>query len=130
MAAQRRRDTGPEISLRKRLHALGCRFRVDFPLPGSRRRGDIVFTRRRVVVFIDGCFWHACPLHGTTPKRNRDWWVEKLRGNVERDRRADRELLAAGWTVLRIWEHESIDAATDRVLALVVLRTPRAGESR
>jgi DNA mismatch endonuclease, patch repair protein len=75
-----------------------------------------VFTRRRVVVFVDGCFWHGCPLHATEPKNNAEWWREKLAANMARDRRHDEELTSAGWTVLRIWEHENADVAIRRVV--------------
>ncbi len=96
---------------------MGLRYRVDFPLAGMRRRGDIVFTRCKVVVFVDGCFWHSCPEHGTLPKHNRAWWIEKLRVNVERDRDSDRRLTDAGWSVVRVWEHEPLDSAVGRIVA-------------
>ena len=106
MQHQRRRDTKPELALRRALHARGWRFRVDIaPLPGLRRRADIVFTRQRVAVYIDGCFWHGCPTHGTTPRNNRAWWVAKLQANATRDRNTDERLQAAGWTAIRAWEH-------------------------
>jgi DNA mismatch endonuclease (patch repair protein) len=117
MQRQRRRDTALEIAIRGGLHAQGHRFRVDHPPePSLRCRGDIVFTRRRVVVFVDGCFWHGCPLHATEPKNNAEWWREKLAANMARDRRHDEELTSAGWTVLRIWEHENADVAIRRVV--------------
>lgn len=107
MSRQRRRDTAPETALRRELHRKGLRFRVDLPLPGMpRRRGDVVFTRARLVVFVDGCFWHSCPLHATAPATRAEWWQAKLRRNVERDRDTDDRLSAQGWTVLRFWEHE------------------------
>src|SRR5690625_343982 len=108
MSRQRRRDTEPEIRVRRELHRRGFRFRVDQPLPGMvRRRGDILFTRVRLVVMIDGCFWHACPHHGTLPATRREWWQNKLAKNVERDRDTDARLAEAGWAVLRFWEHRS-----------------------
>src|SRR3954451_10328590 len=86
-----RRDTTPEVALRKELHARGLRFRKEYrALPG---RPDVAFTRARLAVFVDGCFWHRCPMHGTLPKHNADWWVAKLDANVARDRRQD-QLLA------------------------------------
>lgn len=92
------------------LHTKGLRYRVDLAIPGvTRARPDIVFRRECVAVFLDGCFWHSCPQHATTPKANGEWWRAKLRANVERDRRHDRDLRAAGWVVCRFWEHE--DAA-------------------
>jgi DNA mismatch endonuclease (patch repair protein) len=107
MVRQRRRDTAPEIALRRELHARGRRFLVDWPLPGlNRRRCDLAFTRRRVVIFVDGCFWHGCPTHGSTPISNQVWWTEKLRRNAERDRDTDHYMRSLGWTVLRFWEHE------------------------
>lgn len=80
-----------------------------------RSRADIVFPRERVAVFVDGCFWHRCPVHGTTPKNNREWWVAKLDGNVERDRRVDEELRRAGWRIVRVWEHEDVEASAAKV---------------
>jgi DNA mismatch endonuclease (patch repair protein) len=79
------------------------------PLPGLRCRPDIVFTRRHLAVFVDGCFWHRCPEHGSEPKANGDWWRRKLDANVARDRRNDAMLTAAGWTVLRLWTHEQLE---------------------
>lgn len=117
MSRQATRDTGPELAIRRQLHAAGYRFRVDFtPLPGVRRKADIVFTRRKVAVFVDGCFWHSCPKHGTRPTANREWWAAKLARNVERDEETNRLLAAAGWTVVRVWEHEDASMAADRVL--------------
>lgn len=120
MENQRRRDTDPELALRRALHAEGKRFRVDVKvLPGSRRRADIVFSRLRVAVFVDGCFWHGCPEHGTIPSSNRAWWIAKLKGNVDRDRDTDRQLQEAGWTVVRVWEHEDVRGGLERVLAVL-----------
>lgn len=118
MAAIRRRDTKPEKALRSALHALGYRFRVDhrLDLPAARVRPDLVFTRRRVAVFVDGCYWHGCPEHGRRPSiRNAEYWGPKLEGNVARDRRADHALIEAGWTVIRVWEHEQLDDAVQAV---------------
>lgn len=108
MLGNRSRDTKPELAVRRRLHAMGLRFRVAYrPEPALRRTADIVFTRRRLAVFIDGCYWHACPLHGTASKSNSKYWAEKLAGNVARDADTTAQLQSAGWTVLRFWEHES-----------------------
>jgi DNA mismatch endonuclease (patch repair protein) len=101
-----RRDTPCELALRSAVHRLGLRFRVDWPLPGTGRRADLAFVRARVAVFVDGCFWHACPVHGTWPKANARWWREKIVSNVRRDRDTDARLSAAGWKVLRFWEHD------------------------
>jgi len=116
MSRQRRRDTAPEVALRRELHRRGLRFFVDrAPLTGLRRRADLVFPRRRLAVYVDGCFWHRCPVHATDPKNNSEWWAAKLAGNVARDRDTDARLAAAGWTVVRIWEHEDPLVAADRV---------------
>jgi DNA mismatch endonuclease, patch repair protein len=124
MARQRTRDTHAEIALRRILHARGLRYRVDLPLPGfSRRRADLTFPTQRVVVFVDGCFWHGCPEHRTQPKRNSQWWSAKLRRNMERDQETDAHLVSLGWRVVRIWEHERAEGAADRVEALI--RSPR-----
>jgi DNA mismatch endonuclease (patch repair protein) len=88
-------------------------------LPGLRRRADIVFTKQRVAVFVDGCFWHVCPLHATYPKSNAAWWRAKLAANVARDRDTDRRLAGAGWAVVRGWEHEAADAIAKRVWSAV-----------
>lgn len=118
MQRQRRRDTALELDIRRALHASGYRFRVDFRMePALRARGDIVFTRRRLVVFVDGCFWHGCPEHATAPKNNAEWWQQKLTANVSRDRRVDEQLGQLGWTVMRIWEHEGVAAAVTRIRA-------------
>jgi len=107
MQSNRGRDTSPELAVRQLLHATGLRYRVDFAPLGGRRRADIVFTRKRVAVFIDGCFWHGCPIHATRPKTNADYWGPKLDRNVERDLETTASLESAGWTVLRFWEHEA-----------------------
>lgn len=127
MARQRTHDTTPEVALRRILHARGLRYRVNQPLPGlPRRRADMTFTRQRIVVFVDGCFWHGCPQHRTLPKRNDAWWAAKLRLNTERDRETDRRLAEAGWTVIRVWEHEPPVEAADRIQrALVSPPNPR-----
>ena len=110
------RDTPAEMKPRRELHRRGFRYRVDTAIPGvTRGRPDLVFPTEKVAVFVDGCFWHSCPEHATVPKENREWWVEKLLGNVERDRRHDCELRGAGWAVLRFWEHEGPIEAVDSV---------------
>ena len=121
MRSNRRTDTKPEIALRTALHAMGYRYRKDFrlDLPLRRVRPDIAFTRRKVAVFVDGCFWHACPDHGSAPKNNEWYWSPKLAKNVERDRAADEALRQAGWTVVRLWEHVPLSDAVDQVIAAV-----------
>ena len=117
LAAIRRRDTKPEVALRSLLHRRGRRFRKDYrlDLADARVRPDLVFTRSRVAVFVDGCFWHVCPVHGREPTHNEWYWTPKLRRNVARDRIADAALAAAGWTVIRIWEHVPVEEAAVRV---------------
>jgi DNA mismatch endonuclease (patch repair protein) len=118
MQATRRRDTRPEQVIRSLLHRRGFRFRVDYPIrtaAGRKRRTDIAFTRQKLAIFIDGCFWHECPDHCRLPQRNRDYWQAKLSGNAERDRLVERELRGIGWTVLRFWEHERVEIVAARV---------------
>jgi DNA mismatch endonuclease, patch repair protein len=115
MVRQRRRDTGPEMAIRRLLHARGLRYRVDAALPGMRRRADLLFSSARVAVFVDGCFWHGCPDHGTQPKSNAAWWAEKISSNIERDRDTDRRLARDGWIVVRVWEHEASERAAARI---------------
>ncbi|MEY2270522.1 very short patch repair endonuclease [Streptomyces sp. BF23-19] len=123
MAAQRSRDTKPELALRRALHALGFRYRVHLPIPGMpRRRADVTFTRWRTAVFVQGCFWHACQKHLHAPKHNSDWWQQKLQNNVRRDEETDTHLVLLGWLPLRIWEHESVDGAVGRVTAALAAR--------
>lgn len=119
MRANRRKDTEPEMRLRRALHAQGLRFRVDLPLqlPGRRVRPDLVFTKARLIVFVDGCYWHRCPEHGRMPSDPTGYWAAKLQRNVDRDGAVDDALDLAGWTVLRIWEHTSVDDAVAEVRA-------------
>jgi len=111
------RDTPAELAIRRILHGGGLRYRVDYPPdPRLRRKADIVFTRSKVAVFVDGCFWHDCSMHGASPKANADWWREKLATNVQRDRNTDERLRAAGWTVIRVWEHERPLSAVELIV--------------
>lgn len=114
MLGNRGRDTKPELAVRRLLHARGLRYRVAYrPTPSVRRSADLVFTRARVAVFVDGCFWHCCPKHFRMPATNREYWEPKLAANVNRDRQTDDLLAAEGWTVIRVWEHEiAVEAAT------------------
>jgi DNA mismatch endonuclease (patch repair protein) len=126
MQATGRRDTPPELALRRCLHRMGLRYRVDYaPLTRSRRRADIVFTRKRVAVFVDGCFWHGCPEHVTWPSQNAKWWREKISRNRARDQDTERVLLEHGWRVCRVWEHENPEEAAVRVLFALKRRSPR-----
>ena len=120
MSRAARRETAPELALRRALHADGYRFRVVHPVPGNRRRSiDIAFTRARVAVFVDGCFWHGCPEHGTQPRANSAWWTAKLAANRTRDADTDRLLREAGWQVVRVWEHEPVERAVAAVVTAV-----------
>jgi DNA mismatch endonuclease (patch repair protein) len=111
-----RRDTGPEVALRRELHARGLRFRKNCgSLPG---KPDVVFPGAQIAVFVDGCFWHRCLLHSNIPKTNSAWWAAKLDANVARDRRQDQQLADAGWVVVRVWEHEPVVLAGDRIQAM------------
>lgn len=113
MSRMPRRSTGPELALRRELHRRGLRFRVNYAaLPG---RPDLAFTRVRLAVFVDGCFWHRCPEHGTLPKNNRDWWAAKLDRTVERDREKDGALRDLGWSPLHVWEHEDPVTVADMI---------------
>ena len=119
MRANRRTDTKPELALRHALHQLGYRYRKDYRLDldsGRRVRPDIAFTARKVAVFVDGCFWHACPEHGSKPRANEWYWGPKLIKNVERDRVNDAALILAGWIVIRLWEHVPLDEAVTTVV--------------
>jgi DNA mismatch endonuclease (patch repair protein) len=121
MQGNRRRDTKPEKALRSVLHRRGLRFRVDRKLGSGRSapRPDVVFVRERIAVFLDGCYWHGCPMHGTQPKTNGAYWSAKIARNRARDTRNTRALTDAGWIVIRVWEHEEPTAAADIVEAAV-----------
>jgi DNA mismatch endonuclease (patch repair protein) len=119
MSAQGSRDTKPELAIRRELHRRGRRFRVDTPLPPpmQRRRADLFFPRHKLVVFVDGCFWHGCPTHGTahTARTNATFWKDKVAGNRARDADTTGALEAMGFRVLRFWEHEDVLAACDAI---------------
>lgn len=120
MQAQRRRDTNPEVALRRELHRRGMRFFVDRRvLREVRRRHDIVFPRLRLVIEVRGCWWHACPEHATQARANSDWWRSKFEQNVARDRDTEERLDANGWHLVVVWEHEETVAAADRVESVV-----------
>ncbi|GHE11397.1 hypothetical protein GCM10010339_71080 [Streptomyces alanosinicus] len=129
MRGNRSRDTKPEIRLRSLLHRAGLRYRVGIrPLPQLRRTADVVFPKARVAVFVDGCFWHGCPEHHRPATKNIDFWREKIEGNRKRDAETDSLLRQAGWTVIRVWEHDDPVDAANRVIA--VLRPERATVER
>ena len=130
MRQQASQDTGAELAVRQLLHSAGYRYRVHYPVPGMRRRKiDIAFTRVRLAVLIDGCFWHGCPDHATRPKANAEWWRQKLDRNITRDRETNAQLASEGWTILRFWEHESPEAVM-REVAEAVDRERRRGTRR
>lgn len=107
MKSNRGRDTIPELSVRRTIHSLGLRYRVDYrPWPKSRMRIDVAFPSKKIAVFVDGCFWHGCPKHATYPKSNSGYWLPKLQRNIERDLESNAVLRDGGWIVLRFWEHE------------------------
>lgn len=119
MSRQSSRDTAPEVAVRRILHAAGLRYRVNVPVPGmSRRTIDIVFPKAKVAVFLDGCFWHGCPQHATSPKSNAEWWRAKLDKNMARDVETTEYLEQEGWTVLRFWEHEPAEDVALRIRAV------------
>lgn len=131
--ANRRTGTKPEMRLRSALHSEGLRYRRDLLIRSGevRTKPDIVFTRLKVAVFVDGCFWHGCPLHQVIPKSNREYWVPKLESNVRRDRRVDAALAEDGWRVVRIWEHVPLDEAVSIVhQELRVAKDPRASRPK
>ncbi len=130
MRSVRRRDTAPELALRRELHRLGFRYRVDVPpLASLRRRADVVFTRAKVAVFVDGCFWHGCSEHRPYPRANRDYWKAKIERNRTRDAETDAILEAHSWTIIRIWEHDDpVDAA--REVAATVRANQRSRRSQ
>lgn len=116
MQSNKSRDTKPELALRRAVHALGLRYRVSTrPLPRVRRTADLVFTKAKVAVFMDGCFWHGCPEHHTKSATNAAYWADKVQRNRERDAETDRLLREAGWTVIRVWEHEDPAEAAVRI---------------
>ena len=116
MRANRRRDTKPELTLRSLLHSRGLRFRVDSaPFKGVRTRADVVFSKAKIAVFVDGCFWHGCPEHFVSPKTNADYWSAKIAKNRERDERVNRIMFEAGWAVIHVWEHDDPESAASLV---------------
>src|SRR4051812_26199489 len=120
MSRQARNDTAPELELRRELHRRGLRYRVStLILSGLRTRPDIVFGPTKVAIYVDGCFWHSCPLHATSPASNAEWWREKLDRNVARDRATDAKLTEAGWVAGPGWENEDPTIPPERIRGLV-----------
>jgi DNA mismatch endonuclease (patch repair protein) len=131
MQANRRRDTAPEMAIRRLVHASGLRYRVDArPLTAARHTADMIFTRAQVAVFIDGCWWHGCAEHYRPPASNTAYWADKVTRNRERDQLANEALTAAGWTVIRVWEHEAPESAAGRIRAVVRNAAPVRSVSR
>lgn len=123
MSRQSSRDTAQELAVRRLLHRSGLRYRLHVPVPGMRRRTvDVVFGKLRIAVFFDGCFWHGCPDHATSPRSNAEWWRSKLDRNMERDRETTEHMLSEGWAVMRFWEHESADDIARRINLAVAAR--------
>jgi DNA mismatch endonuclease (patch repair protein) len=120
MRGNKGRDTKPELALRSAIHALGLRYRVGLrPVPQIRRTADIVFTRAKVAVFLDGCFWHGCPDHHRPAKKNSKFWDSKIKDNIARDGNTDERLNEAGWRIVRVWEHEDPAAAAAEIKRIV-----------
>lgn len=118
MSKIRGRNTRPEIALRHALWAMGIRYRLKSTLPG---KPDIVVTKYKTAIFVDGCFWHHCPIHGHFPSSNKQFWRQKLNANMARDKRVTKSLKSAGWHVLRLWEHE-VTKSADKVALKIVQR--------
>lgn len=120
MKAAKPRDTAPEKALRSLLHKKGLRFRVDEkPIKELNRKADIVFRSAKIAVFVDGCFWHGCLLHGTQAKANAEFWENKIRQNKERDEDTNKRLNKAGWKVVRVWEHEEPEKISNKIYRIV-----------
>lgn len=123
MKATKRRDTAPEKALRSALHSKGLRFRIDQkPIKELNRKADIIFRSVKVAVFVDGCFWHDCPIHGTQAKANAEFWRNKIEQNRVRDLDTNKQLKKVGWKVVRVWEHEDPEKASRKIYRIVVKR--------
>lgn len=117
MRATPRRNTVPERKLRIALDAFGLRYQADVaPLTSLRRKADLVFPDERVAVFVDGCFWHGCPVHGEIPRANEEWWRQKIERNRLRDLETNHTLEQAGWMVIRVWEHSDMEEAALKII--------------
>jgi DNA mismatch endonuclease (patch repair protein) len=126
MQAARPRDTAPEKALRSSLHNRGLRFRVDQKIIQElNRKADIVFRSAKVAVFVDGCFWHGCPIHGTHAKANAEFWKNKIERNQARDLDTNNRLNKAGWRIVRVWEHEDPEKVSKKIYSLVKRRNAR-----
>ncbi len=130
MARTPGRDNGLEKEVRSALHRRGIRFRLHYPVPSRPRRTiDIALPVRRLAIFVDGCFWHGCPVHGTWPKRNSQFWRQKIETNRQRDRSTDILLTNSGWLVVRVWEHDDLEKAVERILRLIAERNSGSGKN-
>nr|WP_278045545.1 very short patch repair endonuclease [Edaphobacter modestus] len=129
MQGNKSRDTKPEVAVRCAIHAMGMRYRVaSRPIAEVRRTADLVFRRAKVAVFVDGCFWHGCPLHHAPPKTNAGYWVQKIEGNKARDQHTTALLKAAGWRVLRFWSHEEPTAVATRIAEVIQNESKNAAD--
>jgi DNA mismatch endonuclease (patch repair protein) len=126
MSAIRSKNTKPEVALRKTLFAKGCRYRIHY----GALKIDIAFPKKKVAIFVDGCFWHGCPLHSHLPKSNKEYWVPKLTKNKIRDIETTKQLENEGWLVLRFWEHElkSDSEISDRIIVKLSKRNCQDGK--
>lgn len=120
MAQVRQKGTDAELAVRRAVYRLGLRYRIDYEvLRKPRRVADIAFPGRKIAIFVDGCFWHGCPEHGTWPKRNAEFWRQKIKANQRRDEDTNERLTSLGWTVLRFWAHESPVKAANAIARAV-----------
>ncbi len=120
MGRIRQKNTSAEVALRRALHRRGLRYRLHvLVISKPRRIADVAFVNLRIAIFVDGCFWHGCPIHATWPKTNSEFWERKILANKKRDRDTDDRLQADGWEVVRVWAHESADLAADRIRSIV-----------
>jgi DNA mismatch endonuclease (patch repair protein) len=111
------KNSEAERPLRAALHAEGLRFRLHRRIVGI--TADVVFPGEKIVVFVDGCFWHGCPKHATFPKSNQGYWLPKLKENKSRDKRQSTRLRKEGWTVIRLWGHECLPPAPGAITRIM-----------
>lgn len=120
MAKVRQKGTDAEVALRQEMHRIGLRYRIDYEVQRKPRRiADVAFPGRKIAVFVDGCFWHGCPEHATWPKRNAEFWQQKIKANRKRDADTSERLRSVGWTVLRFWSHESPTEAARAIARMI-----------
>jgi len=122
MAKVRQKGTDAEIALRRALYRIGLRYRVDYEVMKKPRRvADVAFPGLKIAIFVDGCFWHGCPEHASWPKRNAEFWRQKIEANRHRDADTNDRLRSMGWTVLRFWEHESPNRSAGVIAQIVAI---------